>query len=125
MSEMGIFQQKATEMMIVSLFNSKFTIGIIMTDICIVEFSLLLLLLFLFLFLLCVYTCTVSKVCDVVDRLGGWLAQVQSEAKIKEGLTTEQLSCLLQLADACQGLVDHVEKLKTMIALLLQDNASL
>ena len=53
--------------------------------------------------------------CDVVDRLGGWLSQLHLETKIKEGLTKEQLSSLSQLADACHSLVDHIDKLKTMI----------
>lgn len=54
--------------------------------------------------------------CDVVDRLGGWLSQLHMETKIKEGLTKEQLSSLSQLADACHSLIDHIDKLKTMIA---------
>ena len=40
------------------------------------------------------------------------------ETKIKEGLTKEQMSSLSQLVDACQSLVDHIDKLKSVIAMV-------
>ena len=76
-SEMGIFQQKATEMMIVSTFE--------LFNVCITSFYLIGSFGFYFL-----YRSFLWKVCDVVDRLGGWLSQLHLETKIKEGLTKEQ-----------------------------------
>ena len=55
---------------------------------------------------------------EFLDRLGGWLSQLHMETKIKEGLTKEQISCLSQLADACQSLVDHIDKLKSVISVV-------
>ena len=40
------------------------------------------------------------------------------ETKIKERLTKEQMSSLSQLVDACQSLVDHIDKLKSVIAMV-------
>jgi hypothetical protein len=38
------------------------------------------------------------------------------ETKVKQGLTTEQLSSLTQLASSCEGLVAQLEKLRPIIS---------
>ena len=53
---------------------------------------------------------------DAVSRYGEWLTAVIAESKVKEGLTSEQLSSLGQLASACTGLATQLQKLKHIVS---------